>query len=193
MSVYVCKYVCLSVCMYVVCMHACMYVHTCECLYICSACMQDIHTNTYPFCRQVLRRAGFCRAQNCSYGLQPHQDSKDFEIFHAVTGSLAHLIGDLAPNACLLEETRCEGADLLVTSLTEAPLNVGFQGFSCKPRDFAENQEIVQFLVHPQSPIQRLLVDHPTGSGKTREMVCILDNFFYDQRPKIAIFPKAAV
>lgn len=122
----------MSVCMYVCSMYACMYVHTCECLYICSACMQDIHTNTYPFCRQVLRRAGFCRAQNCSYGLQPHQDSKDFEIFHAVTGSLAHLIGDLAPNACLLEETRCEGADLLVTSLTEAPLNVGFQGFSCK-------------------------------------------------------------
>ena len=75
---------------------------------------------------RVLRRAGFCRAQNCSDGLQPHQ-------------------------------------------------------------------EIVQFLVHPQSPIQRLLVDHPTGSGKTREMVCILDNFFYDQRPKLAIFPKAAV
>lgn len=150
-----------------------------------------LHASTYPFCRQVLRRAGFCRAQNCSDGLQPHQDSKDFEFFHAVTGSLAHLIGDLAPNACLLKETRCEGAYLLVTSLTEAPLNAG-KGMNANPA-ILRCQEIVQFLVHPQSPIQRLLVDHPTGSGKTREMVCILDNFFYDQRPKIAIFPKAAV
>jgi hypothetical protein len=41
--------------------------------------------------------------------------------------------------------------------------------------------------------VQRLLVDHPTGSGKTREMICVLENFFYDQRPKIAIFPKAAI
>jgi len=55
------------------------------------------------------------------------------------------------------------------------------------------HQEIVEFLVHPKSPISKLLVDHPTGSGKTREMIRVLDNYFYDPRPKIPIFPKAAV
>ena len=25
--------------------------------------------------------------------------------------------------------------------------------------------------MHPKSPVKRLLVDHPTGSGKTREMI----------------------
>ena len=54
-------------------------------------------------------------------------------------------------------------------------------------------QEVVRFLVHPKAPVQRLLVDHPTGSGKTREMISILDNFFYDPRPKVVIFPKAAI
>ncbi|CAJ1355828.1 unnamed protein product [Effrenium voratum] len=55
------------------------------------------------------------------------------------------------------------------------------------------HQEVVRFLVHPKAPVQRLLVDHPTGSGKTREMISILDNFFYDPRPKVVIFPKAAI
>ena len=31
--------------------------------------------------------------------------------------------------------------------------------------------QAVSFLMHPKSPIGRLLVDHPTGSGKTREMI----------------------
>ena len=31
--------------------------------------------------------------------------------------------------------------------------------------------QAVSFLMHPKSPINRLLVDHPTGSGKTREMI----------------------
>lgn len=65
------------------------------------------------------------------------------------------------------------------------------QSSGCRP--LQPHQEIVRLLVHPKSPVQRLLVDHPTGSGKTREMICVLENFFYDQRPKIAIFPKAAI
>lgn len=55
------------------------------------------------------------------------------------------------------------------------------------------HQEIVTFLVHPRSPVSRLLIDHPTGSGKTREMINILDNYFYDDRAKIPIFPKSVV
>jgi len=55
------------------------------------------------------------------------------------------------------------------------------------------HQEVVQFLLHPQSPLSRLLVDHPTGSGKTREMISVLDNYFSDPRPKVPIFPKEPV
>merc|ERR1719428_2428075 len=54
-------------------------------------------------------------------------------------------------------------------------------------------QDVVAFLLHQSSPIQRLLVDHPTGSGKTREMVRVLDGFFLDPRPKVPIFPKQPV
>lgn len=55
------------------------------------------------------------------------------------------------------------------------------------------HQEAVAFMLHPQSPISRMLVDHPTGSGKTREMICVLDNYFLDPRPKVPIFPKEPV
>lgn len=55
------------------------------------------------------------------------------------------------------------------------------------------HQEAVAFLLHPQSPVTRLLVDHPTGSGKTREMIKVLDNYFLDSRPKVPIFPKEPV
>ncbi|CAK0820827.1 unnamed protein product, partial [Prorocentrum cordatum] len=33
------------------------------------------------------------------------------------------------------------------------------------------HQQSVAFLLHPCSPISRMLVDHPTGCGKTREMI----------------------
>ncbi|CAJ1393732.1 unnamed protein product, partial [Effrenium voratum] len=55
------------------------------------------------------------------------------------------------------------------------------------------HQKAVAFLLHPQSPVSRLLVDHPTGSGKTREMIQVLDNYFLDPRPKVPIFPKDPV
>jgi len=48
-------------------------------------------------------------------------------------------------------------------------------------------------LVHPTSPMKRLLVDHATGTGKTLIMLRILDNYFDDPRPKVAIFPKERV
>jgi len=62
---------------------------------------------------------------------------------------------------------------------------------ACPP--LQPHQESVGFLVHPKSPVKRLLVDHPTGSGKTREMIKVLDNYFFDSRPKIPIFPKDPV
>eukprot|EP00929_Paragymnodinium_shiwhaense_P096688 TRINITY_DN5837_c1_g2_i1.p1 TRINITY_DN5837_c1_g2~~TRINITY_DN5837_c1_g2_i1.p1 ORF type:complete len:2305 (-),score=805.31 TRINITY_DN5837_c1_g2_i1:211-7125(-) len=62
---------------------------------------------------------------------------------------------------------------------------------ACPP--LQPHQEAVGFLLHPKSPVSRLLVDHPTGSGKTREMIKVLDNYFYDPRPKVPIFPKDPV
>eukprot|EP00931_Biecheleriopsis_adriatica_P120323 TRINITY_DN9543_c0_g1_i3.p1 TRINITY_DN9543_c0_g1~~TRINITY_DN9543_c0_g1_i3.p1 ORF type:complete len:1332 (-),score=350.37 TRINITY_DN9543_c0_g1_i3:361-4356(-) len=55
------------------------------------------------------------------------------------------------------------------------------------------HQESAAFLLHPESPIQRLLVDHATGTGKTLVMLRMLDNYFDDPRPKVAIFPKDRV
>lgn len=68
---------------------------------------------------------------------------------------------------------------------------VGTSGGGCPP--LQAHQEIVAFLLHRCSPVHRLLVDHPTGSGKTREMVKVLDAHFQDPRPKILIFPKQPV
>mmetsp|Transcript_118857 Transcript_118857/g.341301 ORF Transcript_118857/g.341301 Transcript_118857/m.341301 type:complete len:1319 (+) Transcript_118857:145-4101(+) len=55
------------------------------------------------------------------------------------------------------------------------------------------HQEAVVFMLHPRSPVSRMLVDHPTGSGKTREMIEVLDNYFFDPRPKVPVFPKEPV
>lgn len=55
------------------------------------------------------------------------------------------------------------------------------------------HQESAAFLLHPESPTKRLLVDHATGTGKTLIMLRMLDNYFDDPRPKVAIFPKDAV
>merc|ERR1719453_1217456 len=55
------------------------------------------------------------------------------------------------------------------------------------------HQEVVAFLLRPPSPVTRLLVDQPTGAGKTREIITVLDQYFYDRRVKVPIFPKAAV
>mmetsp|Transcript_29295 Transcript_29295/g.68177 ORF Transcript_29295/g.68177 Transcript_29295/m.68177 type:complete len:1214 (-) Transcript_29295:63-3704(-) len=62
---------------------------------------------------------------------------------------------------------------------------------ACPP--LQPHQEVPIALLQPGSPVHRLLVDHPTGSGKTREMVGVLENFFHDPRAKVPIFPKEAV
>ncbi|CAK0890919.1 unnamed protein product, partial [Prorocentrum cordatum] len=65
------------------------------------------------------------------------------------------------------------------------------QRSECPP--LLPHQAAVAFLLQPGSPVSRLLVDQPTGSGKTREMIAVLDGFFYDRRPKIPVFPRSAV
>ena len=54
-------------------------------------------------------------------------------------------------------------------------------------------QQTVPFLVHPKSPVNRMLVAHRTGSGKTFTMLLVLDNFFADPRSKVVIFPTESV
>ena len=54
-------------------------------------------------------------------------------------------------------------------------------------------QYFVYALVKPLSIINRLLCVHRTGSGKTLTMIMCLNNFFYDNRPKIIIFPTQSV
>ena len=58
----------------------------------------------------------------------------------------------------------------------------------CNGKSFAY-QETVSFCLHPSTTIDRLLVIHRTGSGKTRTMIKVLENYFFDLRPKIIIFP----
>jgi hypothetical protein len=59
--------------------------------------------------------------------------------------------------------------------------------------ELQQQQHIVACLLHPRSPVKRLLVDHSTGSGKTLLMLRIFDNYYFDPRPKIAVFPKNSV
>lgn len=49
------------------------------------------------------------------------------------------------------------------------------------------------WLVGPQTPIDRLLVIHRTGSGKTFTMIDMLELYFTDPRPKVVIFPDEAL
>lgn len=54
-------------------------------------------------------------------------------------------------------------------------------------------QRTVSWLVSPKTPVDRLLVVHRTGSGKTFTMLRVLDNYYSDPRPKAIIFPTASV
>ena len=50
-----------------------------------------------------------------------------------------------------------------------------------------QHQTIVKSAFRPHSPISRLLVIHPTGSGKTLSMVEVADNFFFSPTATIMV------
>jgi hypothetical protein len=50
-------------------------------------------------------------------------------------------------------------------------------------------QRVLAWLVHPKTPIRRLLVAWQLGMGKTIGMLRVLDNFFDEEWPKIILFP----
>jgi len=54
-------------------------------------------------------------------------------------------------------------------------------------------QQTVRYLVHPATTVNRFLVAHSTGAGKSLTMVRVLENFYDDPRPKVIIFPNDKV
>ena len=55
------------------------------------------------------------------------------------------------------------------------------------------HQEHVMRTLHPSSETLKLLIDHPTGSGKTRTIIEVLSNFFQDRRAKLVVFPTTSI
>jgi hypothetical protein len=74
---------------------------------------------------------------------------------------------------------------------------IGKAQLKCGPRDGTIRmypfQAVAQSLVSPRTGIDRFLCVWRTGAGKTIAMVKILENFYYDERPKIVIFPTDSV
>ncbi|KAG5186330.1 hypothetical protein JKP88DRAFT_240932 [Tribonema minus] len=56
-------------------------------------------------------------------------------------------------------------------------------------------QLTAKFLLSPEMEplISYMLFAHGVGSGKTLTMITVFDSFYYDTRPKIAVFPNAEV
>ena len=54
-------------------------------------------------------------------------------------------------------------------------------------------QYVVQFLTKPESGVQRLLISHETGSGKTLTMISIVDNYLPSARPIYIMLPNGAL
>jgi superfamily II DNA or RNA helicase len=83
-----------------------------------------------------------------------------------------------------------EGFTNYVTDKMEGTLvNKEFKLECLKHRPLFAYQKVIEYLVHPHTNINRFLVVHNTGTGKTRSMLRILNNFFFDPRPKLVIVP----
>jgi hypothetical protein len=50
-------------------------------------------------------------------------------------------------------------------------------------------QNVLNWLVHPKTPIRRLLITWQLGLGKTIGMLRVLDNWYDSWMPKILLFP----
>lgn len=55
------------------------------------------------------------------------------------------------------------------------------------------HQRLVELLFRPFSPMKKLLIVHRTGSGKTKQMVDMLDRFYFDNRKKLLLFPSDGI
>lgn len=63
----------------------------------------------------------------------------------------------------------------------------------CSTSDPFAHTQTAAWLAGPETPIDRLLVIHRTGSGKTFAMIEILNKYFSDPRPKVVVFPNQAL
>lgn len=67
------------------------------------------------------------------------------------------------------------------------PFDIG-----CTPdRKMYAHQKVVRYAVTPDGPVRKLLVFHRAGAGKTRSIVSLCNNFYFDPRPIIIILPTA--
>eukprot|EP00929_Paragymnodinium_shiwhaense_P052198 TRINITY_DN26150_c0_g1_i1.p1 TRINITY_DN26150_c0_g1~~TRINITY_DN26150_c0_g1_i1.p1 ORF type:complete len:1206 (-),score=318.92 TRINITY_DN26150_c0_g1_i1:652-4227(-) len=158
---------------------------------------EDVDVDQDGFCatdlgsfggREALRAAGLDEAQACS--MYPPLDRDDFR------GAWGDLQGAPSPgqvgfNEFAVERMRAAGVAARGVHV-DGRHGSSATGSAACPR-LQPHQESVAFLLHPESPVSRLLVDHPTGAGKTREMIQVLDQLFFDDRPKVPIFPKQPI
>eukprot|EP00931_Biecheleriopsis_adriatica_P057763 TRINITY_DN34290_c0_g1_i1.p1 TRINITY_DN34290_c0_g1~~TRINITY_DN34290_c0_g1_i1.p1 ORF type:complete len:1244 (-),score=285.12 TRINITY_DN34290_c0_g1_i1:72-3764(-) len=131
--------------------------------------------------REALRAASAASVKTPPSELQPAAED---DVFAGKWGDLSSAPRPGEPGFNLFATARLRSAGIGKGVLCSP-------GSACPP--LQPHQESVAFLLHPSSPVKRLLVDHPTGSGKTREMITVLNGLFFDIRPKVPIFPTQAV
>ena len=79
---------------------------------------------------------------------------------------------------------------LIKTNVESRPYTCPLPGEKQLPR---YHQLVVKYLMHPRTPVDRLLVAHQLGSGKTYLMISILENYYRDPRSKFLLFPNTAL
>jgi hypothetical protein len=71
-----------------------------------------------------------------------------------------------------------------------APVASDLSPARCRPAaPLMAHQVRIKQLLRPGGQIHRLLVDHPTGAGKTRTMIAVLDTFYATPRAKLVVVP----
>jgi hypothetical protein len=63
-------------------------------------------------------------------------------------------------------------------------------GYGVRQRMPFPTQKIFKWLMHPLSPVKRMLAVHMAGAGKTNMIADTLSNYFEDPRPKFIVCPK---
>lgn len=64
---------------------------------------------------------------------------------------------------------------------------------NCSKRGAFHYQQMIKFLVSPTTPVERLLVSHQLGTGKTLGMIGILEQFYDCGQPMLLFFHRPAL
>ena len=59
----------------------------------------------------------------------------------------------------------------------------------CEEKSLFRHQKFIEYALRPYSPIRSLIINSRTGSGKTRMMQTVMDNFACFPNKKIVLFP----